>query len=49
MVLDTLVELNKRLGMTVVVISSELAELRSVCDRIAIIMKERLKVSYLLK
>ena len=43
LVLDTLVELNKRLGMTVVVISSELAELRSVCDRIAIEKKKKIE------
>jgi simple sugar transport system ATP-binding protein len=36
-VLDTLIKLNKETGMTVVITSSELAELRSVCDRIAII------------
>ena len=43
LVLDTLVELNKRLGMTVVVISSELAELRSVCDRIAIVTEGKIE------
>jgi simple sugar transport system ATP-binding protein len=37
LVLDTLVGLNKDLNMTIVITSSELAELRSVCDRIAII------------
>ena len=37
LVLDTLIKLNEEYGMTVVVTSSELAELRSVCDRIAII------------
>lgn len=36
-VLDTLVKLNKEQGLTVIMVSSELAELRSVCDRIAII------------
>jgi len=36
-VLDLLVELNKELGMTIVMTSSELAELRMVCDRIAIV------------
>ena len=36
-VLDTLKEYNRRRGTTVVMISSELEELRSVCDRIAII------------
>jgi len=37
LVLDTLIQLNAELGMTIVMTSSELAELRSVCDRIAII------------
>lgn len=37
LVLDTLVKLNEEYGLTVVITSSELAELRSVCDRIAII------------
>ena len=37
LVLDTLVKLNEEHGMTVVITSSELAELRSVCDRIAIV------------
>ncbi|MCD5414516.1 MAG: sugar ABC transporter ATP-binding protein [Clostridiales bacterium] len=36
-VLETLVRLNRDLGMTIVMTSSELAELRSVCDRIVII------------
>ena len=39
LVLETLVKLNKDLGMTIVMTSSELAELRSVCDRIVIISK----------
>ena len=38
-VLDTLKQYNREHGMTIVVISSELEELRSVCDRIAIIDK----------
>lgn len=38
-VLDTLKRYNREYHMTVVVISSELEELRSVCDRIAIIDK----------
>lgn len=42
LVLDTLIELNSELGMTIVMTSSELAELRSVCDRIAIISEGRL-------
>ncbi len=37
LVLDLLVKLNKELGMTIVITSSELVELRSICDRIAII------------
>jgi simple sugar transport system ATP-binding protein len=37
LVLETLVQLNEELGMTIVMTSSELAELRSVCDRIAIV------------
>lgn len=37
LVLDTLVKLNERLGMTIIMTSSELGELRSVCDRIAIV------------
>ncbi|MGM0410151.1 MAG: sugar ABC transporter ATP-binding protein [Bacillota bacterium] len=37
LVLDTLVELNKELDMTIVMTSSELGELRSICDRIAIV------------
>ena len=36
-VLDLLVRLNREHGVTVVVTSSELAELRSICDRIAIV------------
>lgn len=37
LVLDTLVKLNKEAGMTIIITSSELAELRSICDRIAMI------------
>lgn len=37
LVLDTLVRLNKELNMTIIITSSELAELRQVSDRIAII------------
>ena len=37
LVLDTLVKLNKEAGITIIITSSELAELRSVCNRIAII------------
>lgn len=42
-VLDTLVKLNKELGMTIVMTSSELAELRSVCDKIAIISEGKVE------
>lgn len=41
-ILDSLVEMNKEHGTTIVITSSELAELRSVCDRIAIITEGRL-------
>lgn len=37
LVLQTLLRLNEELGMTIVMTSSELAELRSICDRIAIV------------
>ena len=37
LVLETLSRLNRETGMTIIVVSSELVELRSVCDRIAII------------
>ena len=37
LVLDLLVRLNEEYGMTVVITSSELAELRSICDKIVII------------
>ena len=37
LVLETLVKLNREHGMTVVMVSSELQELRSICDRIAIV------------
>lgn len=42
LVLDTLVQLNEKYGMTVVITSSELAELRSVCDRIAIVTEGKI-------
>jgi len=41
-VLETLVRLNRELGMTVVIVSSELQELRSVSDRIAIVSEGKL-------
>lgn len=42
LVLDLLVKINRQLGMTVVITSSELAELRMICDRVAIIYQGRL-------
>ena len=47
LVLQTLVELSEKYGLTVVMTSSELAELRSVCDRIAIVTEG--KVAGILK
>lgn len=43
LILDLLVQLNRNLGMTIVVTSSELGELRSICDRIAIVYEGRLE------
>ncbi|MCX7780502.1 MAG: sugar ABC transporter ATP-binding protein [Negativicutes bacterium] len=43
LVLDLLVQLNRELNMTVVVTSSELGELRSICDRIAIVYEGELE------
>lgn len=43
LVLETLVKLNKELGMTIIMTSSELAELRSVCHRIAIITEGKVQ------
>lgn len=37
LILDTLYQLNREKGTTIIITSSELAELRSTCDRIAII------------
>lgn len=42
-VLDLLLQLNQELGVTIIMASSELAELRSICDRIAIIYRGRLQ------
>ncbi|MGI6239851.1 MAG: sugar ABC transporter ATP-binding protein [Christensenellales bacterium] len=42
LVLETLVRLNREAGLTIVMISSELLELRSVCDRIAIVSEGRI-------
>ncbi|MGI6621254.1 MAG: sugar ABC transporter ATP-binding protein [Bacillota bacterium] len=41
-ILDLLVNLNREKGMTIILTSSELAELRQVCDRIAVIYGGRL-------
>lgn len=41
-ILDLLVSLNREKGMTIILTSSELAELRKVCDRIAVIYDGRL-------
>ena len=43
LVLDLLVKLNRELGMTIVMTSSELGELRSTCDRIAIITEGKIE------
>lgn len=43
LVLDHLVRLNREKGVTIVMTSSELKELRSVCDRIAIVTGGRLE------
>lgn len=42
LVLEYLAKLNRELGMTIIMISSELVELRSLCDRIAIVSGGRL-------
>ena len=42
-VLDLLVKLNKELGVTIVMTSSELAELRLICDRIVIISEGKVE------
>ena len=42
LVLETLVKLNREHGMTVVIVSSELQELRSISDRIAIVSEGKL-------
>lgn len=43
LILDHLVKLNREQGLTIVMTSSELAELRSVCDRIAIVYQGHLE------
>ncbi len=42
-ILDTLVEMNRKEGTTIVITSSELTELRSVCDRIAVVYDGKVK------
>ena len=42
LVLETLVKLNREQGMTIVMVSSELQELRSICDRIMIVSEGQL-------
>jgi simple sugar transport system ATP-binding protein len=42
LVLDYLVKLNREHGITIVLTSSELAELKSICDRIAIVAEGKL-------
>ncbi|MEW6307771.1 MAG: sugar ABC transporter ATP-binding protein [Bacillota bacterium] len=42
LILDLLARLNREAGVTIVITSSELAELRRICDRIAIIYRGRL-------
>lgn len=43
LVLDTLKKYNREYGTTIVMISSELEELRSICDRIAIVYEGRIE------
>ena len=43
LVLDTLKQYNREYGTTIVMVSSELEELRSVCDRIAIVYEGRIE------
>jgi len=43
LILDLLVDLNRKQGLTIVMTSSELAELRSICDRIAIVYEGRVE------
>ncbi len=42
LVLETLVKLNRELGMTIIMVSSELMELRSICDRVAIVSEGKM-------
>ncbi len=41
LVIDTLLRLNRELKLTIVMVSSELLELKSICDRIAIVTEGR--------
>ncbi|KXG74602.1 sugar ABC transporter ATP-binding protein [Thermotalea metallivorans] len=43
LVLDLLVKLNREFGMTIVMTSSELGELRSICDRIAVVTEGKIE------
>jgi simple sugar transport system ATP-binding protein len=43
LVLDLLLKLNREMGMTIVMTSSELAELRSICDRILIVCEGKIE------
>jgi len=43
LILDLLVQLNRERGLTIVMTSSELAELRSICDRILIVYEGRVE------
>lgn len=43
LVLDVLLKLNQEFGMTIIMTSSELAELRSICDKIAIICEGKVE------
>jgi len=43
LILDLLLKLNEEFGMTIVMTSSELAELRSICDRIVIVCEGKVE------
>lgn len=42
LVLESLAKLNREQGMTIIMVSSELVELRSICDRIAIVSEGKI-------
>ena len=42
LVIELLAKLNREQGMTVIIVSSELNELRSICDRIAIVSEGKI-------